>query len=224
MVDKNVRNCNIIYKGKIGVTLVKKVTNAPLLYRTAKNWPNKEKHLYLTKTKKRYIITLLSSAGDRGREWGEYYFYFWKEKKKRKSKRSPFREEDRDELKKLFKKGLTKERKSDIIIKLPRKRAELITKNFLKKLGKSTWQKEKKVINIKAVSQERATQKKTFEKNLKKVLDKRFWMWYNIKAARKGNGNSILKIEQYKEKYNDPWNSFVIKMKESQEKDFKKHK
>ena len=46
-------------------------------------------------------------------------------------------------------------------------------------------------------------------------------MWYNIKAARKGNGNSILKIEQYKEKYNDPWNSFVIKMKESQEKDFK---
>ena len=31
-----------------------------------------------------------------------------KEKKKRKSKRSPFREEDRDELKKLFKKGLTK--------------------------------------------------------------------------------------------------------------------
>ena len=50
-------------------------------------------------------------------------------------------------------------------------------------------------------------------------------MWYNIKAARKGDGNSILKIEQYKEKkYNDPWNSFVIKMKESQEKDFKKHK
>lgn len=49
-------------------------------------------------------------------------------------------------------------------------------------------------------------------------------MWYNIKAARKGNGNSILKIEQYKEKYNDPWDSFVIKMKESQEKDFKKHK
>ena len=146
MVDKNVSNCNIIYKGKIGVTLVKKVTNAPFLYRTAKNWPNKEKHLYLTKTKKRYIITLLSSAGDRGREWGEYYFYFWKEKKKRKSKRSPFREEDRDELKKLLKKGLTKERKSDIIIKLPRKRAELITKNFLKKLGKSTWQKEKKVI------------------------------------------------------------------------------
>ena len=78
--------------------------------------------------------------------------------------------------------------------------------------------------NIKAVSQERATQKKTFEKNLKKVLDKWFWMWYNIKAARKGNGNSILKIEQYKEKYNDPWNSFVIKMKGSQEKDFKKHK
>ena len=62
----------------------------------------------------------------------------WKEKKKRKSKRSLFREEDRDELKKLFKKGLTKERKSGIIIKLPRKRAELITKNFLKKLGKST--------------------------------------------------------------------------------------
>lgn len=146
MVDKNVRNCNIIYKGKIGVTLVKKVINAQFLYRTAKNWPNKEKHLYLTKAKKRYIIILLSSAGDRGREWGEYYFYFWKEKKKRKSKRSLFREEDRDELKKLFKKGLTKERKSGIIIKLPRKRAELITKNFLKKLGKSTWQKEKKVI------------------------------------------------------------------------------
>ena len=44
-----------------------------------------------------------------------------KEKKKRKSKQSPFREEDRDELKKLFKKDLTKRRKSDIIIKLPQK-------------------------------------------------------------------------------------------------------
>ena len=86
-----------------------------------------------------------------------------------------------------------------------------------------TKRKDSDIILV-AVSQERATQKKTFEKNLKKVLDKRFWMWYNIKAARKGNGNSILKIEQYKEKYNDPWNSFVIKMKESQEKDFKKHK
>ena len=156
MVDKNVRNCNIIYKGKIGVTLVKKVTNAPFLYRTAKNWPNKEKHLYLTKTKKRYIITLLSSAGDRGREWGEYYFYFGKRKRRgrvsgvhsgRKTETSWKRLlKARKSFEKLFKKGLTKERKSDIIIKLPRKRAELITKNFLKKLGKSTWQKEKKVI------------------------------------------------------------------------------
>ena len=68
----------------------------------------------------------------------------WKEKKKRKSKRSPFREEDRDELKKLFKKGLTKGRKSDIIIKLPRKRAELITKNFLKKLEKVLDKKKRK--------------------------------------------------------------------------------
>lgn len=68
MVDKNVRNCNIIYKGKIGVTLVKKVTNAPFLYTTTKKREKYEKHLYLTKTKKRYIITLLSSAGDRGRE------------------------------------------------------------------------------------------------------------------------------------------------------------
>ena len=224
MVDKNVRNCNIIYKGKIGVTLVKKVTNAPFLYRTAKNWPNKEKHLYLTKARKRYIITLLSSAGDCGREWGEYYFYFWKEKKKRKSKRSPFREEDRDELKKLFKKGLTKERKSDIIIKLPRKRAELITKKLFEKAWKKYLTKRKESDIILKLSRKRERHRKNFWKNLKKVLDKQFWMWYNIKAARKGNGNSILKIEQYKEKYNDPWNSFVIKMKESQEKDFKKHK
>ena len=224
MVDNNVRNCNIIYKGKIGVTLVKKVTNAPLLYRTAKNWPNKEKHLYLTKTKKRYIITLLSSAGDRGREWGEYYFYFWKEKKKRKSKRSPFREEDRDELKKLFKKGLTKERKSDIIIKLPRKRAELITKKLFEKSLKKYLTKRKESDIILKLSRKRERHRKNFWKNLKKALDKQFWMWYNIKAARKGNGNSILKIEQYKEKYNDPWNSFVIKMKESQDKDYKKHK
>ena len=224
MVDKNVRNCNIIYKGKIGVTLVKKVTNAPFLYRTAKNWPNKEKHLYLTKTKKRYIITLLSSAGDRGREWGEYYFYFGKRKRRGRVSGVHSGRKTETSWKKLFKKGLTKERKSDIIIKLPRKRAELITKNFLKNLEKVLDKKKRKWYNIKAVSQERATQKKTFEKNLKKVLDKRFWMWYNIKAARKGDGNSILKIEQYKEKYNDPWNSFVIKMKESQEKDFKKHK
>ena len=35
-------------------------------------------------------------------------FTFGKRKKKRKSKWSSFREEDRDELKKLFKKGLTK--------------------------------------------------------------------------------------------------------------------
>lgn len=171
MVDKNVSNCNIIYKGKIGVTLVKKVTNAPFLYRTAKNWPNKEKHLYLTKAKKRYIITLLSSAGDRGREWGVYYFNFVKRKKKRKSKRSPFREEDRDELKKLFKKGLTKERKSDIIIKLPRKRAELITKKlFEKNLKKVLDKKKRKWYNIKAVSQERATQKKLLKK-----LEKSTW-------------------------------------------------
>ena len=71
-------------------------------------------------------------------------FTLEREKKKRKSKRSPFREEDRDELKKLFKNGLTKERKSDIIIKLPRKRAELITKNFLKKLEKVLDKKKRK--------------------------------------------------------------------------------
>ena len=69
MVDKNVHNCNIIYKGKIGVTLAKKVTNAPFLYRTAKKRSDNEKHLYLTKKEKRYIITLLSSAGETcGRE------------------------------------------------------------------------------------------------------------------------------------------------------------
>ena len=126
---------------------------------------------YLTKAKKRYIITLLSSAGDRGREWGVYYFNFVKRKKKRKSKRSPFREEDRDELKKLFKKGLTKERKSDIIIKLPRKRAELITKKlFEKNLKKVLDKKKRKWYNIKAVSQERATQKKLLKK-----LEKSTW-------------------------------------------------
>ena len=69
MVDKNVHNCNIIYKGKIGVTLAKKVTNAPFLYTTTKKRKKYEKHLYLTKRKKRYIITLLSSAGEAcGRE------------------------------------------------------------------------------------------------------------------------------------------------------------
>ena len=54
-------------------------------------------------------------------------------KELRRSKRSPFREEDRDELKNFFKKDLTRERKSDIIIKLPRKRAELITKKLFEK-------------------------------------------------------------------------------------------
>ena len=224
MVDKNVRNCNIIYKGKIGVTLVKKVTNAPFLYRTAKNWPNKEKHLYLTKTRKRYIITLLSSAGDRGREWGEYYFYFGKRKRRGRVSGVYSGRKTETSWKKLFKKGLTKERKSDIIIKLPRKRAELITKKLFEKTWKKYLTKRKESDIILKLSRKRERHRKNFWKNLKKVLDKRFWMWYNIKAARKGNGNSILKIEQYKEKYNDPWNSFVIKMKESQEKDFKKHK
>ena len=106
---------------------------------------------------------------------------------------------------------------------MPQKSGADHEKNFLKKLEKALDKKKRKWYNIKAVSQERAAQKKLLKK-LEKVLDKQFWMWYNIKAARKGNGNSILKIEQYKEKYNDPWNSFVIKMKESQEKDLKKHK
>ena len=76
----------------------------------------------MTKHKKRYIITLLSSAGVPRERVKKILLLLWKELiKKRKSKRSPFREEDRDELKKLFKKDLTKKRKSDIIIKLPQK-------------------------------------------------------------------------------------------------------
>lgn len=88
----------------------------------------------------------------------------WKEKKKRKSKRSLFREEDRDELKKLFKKGLTKERKSDIIIKLPRKRAELITKKLFEKTWKKYLTKRKESDIILKLSRERERHRKTFEK------------------------------------------------------------
>lgn len=49
MVDKDLRNCNIIYKGKIGVILVKKVANALFLYTTTKKRGKYGKHLYLTK-------------------------------------------------------------------------------------------------------------------------------------------------------------------------------
>ena len=89
-------------------------------------------------------------------------FTFGKRKKKRKSKRSPFREEDRDELKKLFKKGLTKERKSDIIIKLPRKRAELITKKLFEKTWKKYLTKRKESDIILKLSRKRERHRKNF--------------------------------------------------------------
>ena len=123
----------------------------------------------------------------------------WKEEKKRKSKWSPFREEERDELKKLFKKDLTKGRKSDIIIKLPQKSGADHEKLFEKNLKKYLTKRKESDIILK-LSRKRERHRKKLLKKLEKVLDKQFWMWYNIKAARKGNGNSILKIEQYKEK------------------------
>ena len=116
----------------------------------------------------------------------------WKEEKKRKSKWSPFREEERDELKKLFKKDLTKGRKSDIIIKLPQKSG--------------------------------ADHEKLFEKNLKKYLTNSFECDIILKLLARATETASWKLNNIRKKYNDPWNSFVIKMKESQEKDFKKHK
>ena len=63
---------------------------------------------------------------------------------------------------KLFEKHLTKRRKSDIIIKLPQKRAELITKNFLKKNLKKYLTKRKESDIILKLSRKRERHRKNF--------------------------------------------------------------
>lgn len=81
--------------------------------------------------------------------------------KKRKSKQSPFREEDGDEQKKLFKKHLTKERKSDIIIKLPQKSGADHKKLFEKNLKKYLTKRKESDIILK-LSHKREQHRKNF--------------------------------------------------------------
>ena len=116
-------NCNFVVLSIMLINLHRKSLELTLFF-------------YLTKAKKRYIITLLSSAGDRGREWGEYYFYFGKRKRRGRVSGVHSGRKTETSWKKLFKKGLTKRKESDIILKLSRKR-----ERHRKKLLKKTWKK-----------------------------------------------------------------------------------
>ena len=109
---------------------------------------------------------------------------------------------ERKKFKEIWKKHLTREKKSDIINKLSAKRIANISKRFWKNLKKELDKMNEMWYNRKAgLLKKTGDHIKKFLKKLEKVLDKNEKMWYNKKASaekRERKKNSILKIEQCK--------------------------